>query len=238
MSDVDPEREHRLAQRAVEAGIVEERAKKWAAHYRGFLDVHRANGNFALAGIVREYDETRDRFLEFCRRRLDWAMVDGMRVEGRHQRNDRAALLAAADLLALYRADPHAAPLERLASLGEAVAATGFAAMTAQAQRDAEADMVAREDYAIAHDVMKAVLEALPSPQRKLMVLRYSEDMRLTEAQTQLDISYSTVERWHKLVLAEIRKQLAKRSITHAPERGGAPRVALAVLRGGKEEEP
>jgi RNA polymerase sigma factor (sigma-70 family) len=165
-------------------------------------------------------------------------MVTGMRVEGRHQRIDRAAMLAAADLLALYRGDTSLAPRDRLVDLVQAVAAASFVAEAEEALRGGEDDMVAREEYAIAHEVMKAVWDALPAPQRKLLLLRYREDKTLKEAQEELGVHYNTVARWHDKVLAEIQKQLEKRGITHSPGRGGAPQVAVLVPLAGDEPLP
>jgi len=142
-----------------------------------------------------------------------------------------------ADLLMLYRGDRNAMPPDRVRNVAEAVAAATFAAMTEEALRGGEQDMIAREEYATAHEVMKAVLVALPAPLRKLMVLVYHQQRTLTDSAKELDVHFSTVERWHLKVLAEIRKQLEKHAITHPPERGGAPRLVLAVLRGEDEEE-
>jgi RNA polymerase sigma factor (sigma-70 family) len=243
VSDIDPERaklERNLVARAVKERHVEKRAHHWAERYRPRAkeDDLLERGNFELAAIVREHRHELGNFDNFCKRRLDWAMIDSFRVEARHLRNDRAAQRAAADLLALYRADPSAFPPERLASLAQALAAATFAAMTEEAQRGGEDDLIAREEYATAHVVMNAVLVALTSPQRRLFVLLYQEDKNLREAQEALGVHVNTVTRWHQSVLAEIRKQLEKHGITHAPGRGGAPRVELSVLRGGKEEEP
>lgn len=194
-----------------------------------------ASGNFPLAAAVREYKDGRGGFEHFCRRRVDWAMLDGIRAEARHQRNDRAAQRASADLLALYHSDPRAAPRDRFRTLAEAVAAVAFAAMTEEAQRGGEEDMIAREEYATAHEVMGATLAALPVPSRRLMVLVYHEGKKLGEAAEELGVHYNTAQRWHVNALAEIRKQLEKREITHPPGRGGGPHLALAVLRGGED---
>jgi len=233
----EPEREQRLARQVLEAGLVEERATKWARRYPGcarFTDSVDA-GNFALASIVRAHDETRGGFLEFCRRRLDWAMLDAVRVEARQQRNDRAAQRASADLLALYRRDPTVAHLDQLRHLAEVLAAATVAAMTEESFHGGEDDMIAREEYATAHEVMKAALEALPKQHQKLFVLVYHEAKKLSQAKEELEVHQNTAERWHLQALAAIRRQMEKHGITHAPGRGGAPRVALSVLRGGKD---
>lgn len=239
---IDPDRKRELLHRAIRAGLVEACAKRLAWRFRGCTRESDllSRGNSVLVDIVGKYDDALGGFEDFCRRRLDGEMLNEIRVEARHQRNDRAAQRALADLLVLYRGDPSAAPRDRARALSEAVAAATFAAMTEEAQRGGEEEMIAREEYATAHQVMKAALVAMPRPQRKLMVLVYHELKTLGDAAAQLDVHANTAERWHLKALAEIRKQLEKHAITHPPERGGAPRLVLAVLRGEAEgeEEP
>jgi RNA polymerase sigma factor (sigma-70 family) len=236
---IDPGRERELVQRAVKESIGETCAKRLAMRYSRCARESDllSRGNAALVDIVRAYQDALGGFEDFCRRRLDGVMLAEIRVEARHQRNDRAAQRALADLLTLYRSDPGAVPRDRVRTLAEAVAAATFAAMTEEAQRGGEEDMIAREEYATAHEVMRAVLVALSRPLRKLMVLLYHELKTLTDAAELLEVHYNTAERWHLKALGEIRKQLEKHAITHSPERGGAPRVILAVLR-GEEEDP
>jgi RNA polymerase sigma factor (sigma-70 family) len=237
-----PDREAKLLQRAAEARILEKRAERWARRYHGLLkeDDLLGLGGIELTLAVRAYKDELGSFEDFCARRVDWAMLDGIRIEAREKRIDRAAQRAAADLLALYRADPKAAPREWLTTLAQAVAAATFAAMTEEAQRGGEGDMIARQEYATALRIMRALLEGLPRPQRKLFVLVYQEGKTLVQAQEVLGVHQNTVERWHAKVLEAIRAQLEKAGITHSPGRGGAPRVAvLARLRvDADEEEP
>jgi RNA polymerase sigma factor (sigma-70 family) len=234
---IDPGRERELLQRAIAAGIVEARAKRLARRYSGCARESDllSRGNSALVEIIGKYDDGLGGFEDFCRRRLDGEMLNEIRVEARHQRNDRAAQKALADLLVLYRGDPDMMPKDRARALSEAVAAATFAAMTEESQRGGEEDMVAREEYATAHEVMKAVLVALPVPQRRVMVLVYHAQKTLGDAAEELDVHRNTAERWHLKALEALRKALEKHAITHPPERGGAPWVALAVLRGEEE---
>ena len=233
----DPERERNLAKRAVDARILEKCAERWARRYHGLLkkDDLVGLGDDALTLAVREYKGEIGGFDDVCRRRVDWAMLDGIRVEAREKRIDKAAQRAAADLLALYRVDPSVAPRDAMTDLAAAVAAATFAAMTEEAQRGGEQDMIARQEYATAMFVMRDVLEALPRPQRKLFVLVYQEGKTLTRAREALGVHQNTVDRWHAKVFAEIRKRLEREGITHAPGRGGAPR--LAVLAGLRDDE-
>jgi len=236
---IDAEREKKLAMRATEARIIEKGAAYWDNRYRGLVkaDELASLGNTALLGVVRTYKDELGGFEDYCKRRIDFAMLSGIRLEARHLRVDWAAQRAAADLLALHRGDRATVPSARLDDVTRAVAAATFAAMAEEAQRGGEGDMIAREEFATAMTVIASTLAALTAPQRKLFVLRYQQDRTLMAVKEELGRHYNTVERWHDNVLAEIRKQLEKRGINHAPGRGGAPRVALAVLRGGEEEE-
>ena len=230
---IDASREKKLAMRAQEARIVEARAAHWGNRYRGLLEADElaSRGNTALLGVVRTYQDELGGFEDYCKRRIDFAMLSGIRLEARHLRIDWAAQRAAADLLALHRGDRGAAPSARLEDVTRAVAAATFAAMVEEAQRGGEDDMIARQEFATAMTVIASTLAALPAPQRRLLVLLYQREQTQVEAQKALGVHYNTVGRWHDNVLAEIRKQLEKRGIMHAPGRGGAPRVALAVLR-------
>lgn len=241
---IEESREQKLARRAVDARILETRSAHWEKRYRKSVDAGElmSIGNSALPRIVKRYEDELGAFEDYCRRLVDFAMLTGIRVEARVKRIDWAAQLATADLLALRRTEPGASPRESARALVRAVAAATFAAMTEEAQRGGEGDMIAREDFATAMRVIAAMLTAAPRSKRELFVLLYGGRHTLVDAQKVLGFHYNTLRGWHQNMLAEIRRELEKRDITHAPSRGGAPRVALAVLRGeddgqGKEDD-
>jgi RNA polymerase sigma factor (sigma-70 family) len=241
----DASREQKLMRRALDANIVTPRAAYWRKRYRGRVEAEElvGLGNAALPRIVERYQDALGAFEDYVRRRVDYAMLTGIRVEARHLRLDWAAQLAAADLLTLRRTttgaaanEPGATLREQAKALSRAVAAATFVAMAEEAQRDGVEDVIAREDFATAMTVIDATLAALTKPQRRLFVMVYQEGRTLTAAAEVLGYHYNTVQGWHANVLAKIREQLEKRDIKHAPGRGGAPRVALRVLRGEGEE--
>jgi RNA polymerase sigma factor (sigma-70 family) len=230
----DADREQRLARRAIEAGVLVQRAEHWDKRYRGFVkaDDLESRANEGLLRIVREFKDEIGAFDDYCRRRIDLVMLTGIRVEARRMRIDWAAQLASADLLSAYRSDPTAPPKEQMRDLARAIAAGTFVVTTQEAQRGGDEDMIAREDYATALSVMASMLSALPKPKRRLFVLHYQDGKPLAEIRKVLGMHQNTVERWRVEVLDEIRKELAKKQILHAPGRGGAPRVAvLSLLR-------
>ena len=238
MSDAD--REQRLARRAIEAGVLVKAAEHWAKRYHGFVQAIdlEDRANEGLLRIVREFKDEIGGFDDYCRRRIDLVMLTGIRVEARRMRIDWAAQLASADLLSTYRSDPTASPKEQVRDLVRAVAAATFVVTTEEAQRGGEDDEIARRDYATALSVIASVLSALPKPKRRLFVLHYQDGKPLTEIKKVLGMHENTVQRWRTEVLGEIRKELAKREILHAPGRGGAPRVAvLALLREPEDAE-
>lgn len=223
------EREHELALRLAELGTVERWARRLARRYAGLVtecDLI-SLGNFAAADVVRTHVDARGSFEAYSEWRIKRAMLGGVRVEARERRIDWAAHRAQAELLALYQGDARAEPLDRLDRLADAVAAATFVAMTQEAQRGGEADMIAREEYATAMEVIGEVLAALPRPKHKLFVLVYCEGCSLTEAQAALHVHYNTVLRWHEEVLATVQKELERHDVTSRPGRGGAPRVSV-----------
>lgn len=233
---MNPKREHELALALVEMGTVARCAKRLARRFAGLVSECDlvSLGNFASADVVRVYSDGRSTFAAYSEWRIQRAMLTGIRVEALEKRVDKAALIAQAELLALYEGDPNAPPQERMDRLADAIAAATFVAMAQEAQRGGEVDMVAREEYATAMQVIAAVLRALPRPQHKLFVLVYCEGCSLVEAQAKLGVHYNTALRWHDLVLAAVKKKLEQEGITRRPGRGGAPR--LSVISAVNEE--
>jgi len=234
---INATRERALHHRASKDRIVERCAERHTKRYAGLIakDDLASIGNIALVRAVQEYRDELGGFEDFCRRRIDFAMLDGIRIEATQRRIERAAERAAADLLALYRGNQELVPHERLQSLADAVATATFIAMAEEAQRGAtEDELVASGDYVFAVATMQAVLSALPKPQQKLFSLIYRENKSLIEAQKVLGVHYNTVRRWHQGVLDETRKQLAQRGITQLPN---APRSFLHVSASAWRDE-
>jgi RNA polymerase sigma factor (sigma-70 family) len=232
-----PTREDNLARQALKSGVLEKRATRWARHYGGLVgaDELESVGNTALAAIVREYDPARSGFEEFCRWRLDLVMLTSLRAEARDKRIDRAAQLAAADLLSTFQSAPRAPAAERVRDVARATAAATFVAQAEEAQHGGEDDAAEREQYKLALAIIAAVILTLPHGQQRLFVLHFQDGMRLSEVRKILQIHQNTAEAWRKKGLAEIRKALEKQGIQHAPGRGGGAR--LYVLDGLRAPE-
>jgi RNA polymerase sigma factor (sigma-70 family) len=236
---IDEGREQALARRVIEARTLEARALHWEKRYRGFVKADQLcdDGNFALESIVREYKVELGGFDDYARRRIDYAMLTGIRIEARRKRIDWAAQRAAADLLATWRADSGDAPPDQIREMLHAVAAATFVVQAEEAQRGGIDDMIAREDYATAMEVIASVLAAQPKPRRRLFVMNYQDGKHLSEIAGLLGIHQKTAEGWRKTVLAEMHAALVKRGILHPPSRGGAPRLyVLDALREPKDE--
>jgi RNA polymerase sigma factor (sigma-70 family) len=204
----DSVREQNLARHAVEARLVQERALYWSLRYAGSVresDLADA-GNFALLDVVRSYLDEHGPFKTYCRYRLDRAMLNEIRVEKRHLRLHRAACRAQADLLALYRWDDADASLDRLA---DDVAAATFVAVTQEAMRGGDDEAAAREAYATAHAIVRAVLEILPVPVRRAVGLLYVEGLTQEAAAQELGVHVNTIQNWQRKGFAKIKEQLA-----------------------------
>jgi len=234
------EREKNLLQHAREADIVNKRALYFARRFRPVarVDDLLELGNFALAGVVREFQTELGAFLDFCKQRVDRAMLDGIRVEARHQRLEWAARRALADLLATFRSKPDLGPRDRMDRLADNVAAATFAVVTEEAQHGGEDELSVREEYVTAHAVLKSVLVALPTQQKRLFVLLYVDHRTQDHAAEQLRVHVNTIRRWQEKVHEEIRHQLQLKGITQRPGRGTGPRlVVLADLASDLETE-
>jgi RNA polymerase sigma factor (sigma-70 family) len=226
---IDAKRERELALRARELDIVPDCARKLARRYAGLVNESdlESLGNETLADVVRMHQDDRSPFESYCRWRIKFVMLSSIRALARDKRIDRAAMRAQADLLSLWRGDPHDTPRERMQRMADAVTAATFAAMVEEAQRGGEGDLIAREEYATAMTVLAEVLGALPRPQQKLFVLVYVEGRSLEEAHVALGVHYNTVLRWHAQALEAVKEKLIRLDITGRPGRGGAPRVSV-----------
>ena len=235
----DATRELALARRALQSRVLKRRAQFWAHRYGGMVKAGdlESRANFALLRIVREYDDDIGSFDDYCRRRLDEAMLKDCRAELRARRVEWAAELAAAELLATYRGDGEASWQDRIRNLLQATAAATFVAMVEEAQRGGDDDVVARKAYATAMAVIERRLAALSRPQRQLFLLHYREGKTLDEISGALRVHRNTLMRWRDHVLAAIRAELEAREIHHAPSRGGAQRRAVLASLQDPEDE-
>ena len=226
---IEESREQALARRVIEAGILKERALHWENRYRGCAkaDELEDRGNFALLRIVKEFKQELGAFDDYARRRIDWAMLTGIRVEARRKRLDWAAQRATADLLATWRGDPQAPPPDELRGLLDAVATATFVAATQEALRGGEDDVVTGKDYSACMRVIAETLAELPNQQKRLMVLNFEDGKPLGEIAEKLGIHRNTAENWRKKVLAAIKAKLVKLEILQAPRRGIAARVSV-----------
>lgn len=240
---IDREREKReknLLQHAHEADVVKKRALYYA---RRFHPVARFDdllelGNFALGNVVLEFKTEIGEFLDFCKQRVNRAMLDGIRVEARQQRLEWAARRALADLLATFRSKPGVGPGDQMDRLADHVAAATFAVVTEEAQRGGEDELSARQEYVIAHAVLKSVLGALPTQPKRAFVLLYVDHRTQEYAAKQLHVHVNTIWRWQEKIHEEIRQQLQRKGITQRPGRGTGPRlVVLADLANDPETE-
>lgn len=236
------------AAHAKQQKIAEKRVEYFSARYRGLLDDDEvaALANVGLIEAARSFDESLGSFESYCRCRVDWAILDGVRAEAPHARVSRTARKAAAGLLAFYRDDfnvlTHSQDevKHRLAKLSDDVLAAAFLGMADELKRGSggEEEPIDREEYAHAMETLAAATAQLRPKQRRLLQLVYEEKHTFTEIQGILGLGYNTVRRHHDALLADLRKALVSRGVTWAippPARAPWRGIAQGSDDGGDE---
>jgi RNA polymerase sigma factor (sigma-70 family) len=225
---------------AYQSGIVEKRAALHARRYLGLitLDECLRLGSLGLTEAARTYRDELGLFTDFARRRVDGAILDGVRAEAPHARASRAAHRAAASLLGLYRDDFNAighdkAELERrFEKMSDDVLTAAFLGAVEDAKRgpggEGEEGVIRREEHARALAMLEVATAKLPSMQRQILALVYREQRTMTELPSVLGISYATVRRQHEAALSGLRKQLEAMGVMQAP----APRKEIGTGSG------
>ncbi len=212
---------------ACEKGVVRARAALHARRYVGLIsrDECEALGNGGLTDAARTYRAELGLFEDFARRRVDGAILDGVRAEAPHARASRAAHRAAASLLQLYRDDFNAVVHDkeeltrRLEKLSDDVLSAAFLGMAEEVRRGAggEEDLIQREEYARALAALTAAAKALPTMQQRILVLVYQDGRAMLDLPETLGVSYNTVRRHHEAALAGLRKRMIAMGVMRAP---------------------
>jgi RNA polymerase sigma factor (sigma-70 family) len=234
------ERDRNLLDFVKHAKLVERAARFYAQRFPSARedDLLEA-GNFALVDILASWPEDRvDGFVDHCKRKLGRAMLDEMRVEERHQRVAKAARRAALEVLAACRRAPGVAPLDRIEQLAVTIAAATFVSSVEEGQKGGDDDLADRQQYAVAHAVMRSAVAAMPKPLQRVMALLYVEATTQEEAAEKLGVHVNTVYRHHEKALASIRKHLLAAGIHSMPRRAGGPSlVALPAPEDVKDDD-
>ncbi len=216
---------------AYQSGIVEERAELHARRYLGLitLDECVSLGSLGLTEAARTYRDELGVFTDYARRRVDGAILDGVRAEAPHARASRAAHRAAARLLSVYRDDFNAighdqAELSRrFEKMSDDVLTAAFLGAVEEAKRgpggegQGEETVIVHEEHARALALLDAAMEKLPSMQRQILALVYREHRPMTELPEVLGVSYVTVRRHHDAALSGLRKRLEALGVMRAP---------------------
>jgi RNA polymerase sigma factor (sigma-70 family) len=218
---------------AYQAGLVEKRAALHARRYLGLITLDECVrlGSLGLTEAARTYRDELGLFTDFARRRVDGAILDGVRAEAPHARASRAAHRAAASLLGLYRDDFNAighdkAELERrFEKMSDDVLTAAFLGAVEDAKRgpggegegEGEESVILREEHARALAMLDAAMAKLPSMQRQILAHVYRDQRTMTELPEVLGISYVTVRRHHEAALAGLRKRLEAMGVMRSP---------------------
>jgi RNA polymerase sigma factor FliA len=229
---------------AMEKRLVEMRAAYVVSRYKGLLDKDEAEalGAIGLTEAARSFREELSSFEDYARRRIDGAILDGVRAEAPHARASRAVRKAVAVLLEGYRDDFN--PLvhdkdelkRRLAKMTDAVLSAAFLGVAEEAKRGTggEDDLALRREYAHALRSLPLAMMKLAPRQQRILALVYHEGRDMNELPGVLGVSYNTVRRDHHRALGVLREQLLALDVPRAPpplddvqeeeaERGRAP---------------
>ena len=216
---------------AYQSGIVKARAELHARRYVGLITLEEcvALGSIGLTEAARTYRDELGLFTDYARRRVDGAILDGVRAEALHARASRAAHRAAARVLSVYRDDFNAighdqAELSRrFEKMSDDVLTAAFLGAVEEAKRgpggegQGEESVIVHEEHARALAMLEAATEKLPSMQRQILALVYREQRPMTELPEVLGVSYVTVRRHHEAALSGLRKRLEAMGVMRAP---------------------
>ncbi|WP_438000198.1 sigma-70 family RNA polymerase sigma factor [Sorangium sp. So ce185] len=177
-----------------------------------------ALGHPALLEVVRTYDPGRSSFEAYAKRKIRWAIFDGIRRETRwRSAAARASALAASARFAEGRgpeddADAPATQEDYAARLGGLLA--GHAAAMALGLLSNQGDVAAvadaadsPEERASAAELAQAVRHAvreLPERERALVERHYFDDERFDQIAQDLGISKSWASRLHSQAIARL----------------------------------
>lgn len=193
-----------------------------------FLDDAIQNGAVGLARARAAYDPDRGASFEaYARPAVQGAIIDALRRDHR-QEQIKKRLLEAADAAAGDFAEQHEVRDEGLGTPAGAaaavrkgaesyVAALGVGFLGAIGQLDPEAALSARRDYALALDVLQALVARLAEREQLVLRLHTLEGFGWDEVAEHAGKGRATVQRWHAGALEQLRKGLAGRGVAERP---------------------
>ena len=210
-----------LAQRLDEAmHILDRVARRLARRYArvACFEELRSLGRVELLPIVTSWDPARAPFHAWMKKKLEWAIIDGVRRET-HGRTAgaRAMALVAAELVA---GDSHtaeacaedvdaAARLDRLLASRAAALAVGL--LAGAGAGEGTTDAVSPEEQATVREAaarVRAAVAALPERQRALVEGFYWHGEQLDVVGRRLGISKSWASRLHAQAIDRLRRAL------------------------------
>jgi RNA polymerase sigma factor (sigma-70 family) len=229
--DALTKKQQALVALAYQSGIVNARAELHARRYLGLITLEECInlGSIGLTEAARTFRDELGLFTDYARRRVDGAILDGVRAEAPHARASRAAHRAAARLLSVYRDDFNAIEHDkaelarRFEKMSDDVLTAAFLGAVEEAKRgpggegQGEESVILHEEHARALAMLEAAMEKLPSMQRQILALVYREQRPMTELPEVLGVSYVTVRRHHEAALSGLRKRLEAMGVMRSP---------------------
>jgi RNA polymerase sigma factor (sigma-70 family) len=224
--DKPTQREQTLVKYALP--VVERAAVRVARRFPGRAKPRElyAVGTIALYRLARKFqDEMSHDFADWAYRGVRCAMLDALRIEGRHERRQRAAIKAADLFLAFLRDDEYNVlihddmdALRRLEDATDSLLAAMFVGIAEEQHRiNAEDPAAEDEEYRRALEALALASEALADEHRRVLTRVYHDEQTLVDAAKDLGISYATARRRHDEALEKLRKKLASLGVERAP---------------------
>ena len=99
-----------------------------------------------------------------------------------------------------------------------------------EAQRSTpESDSAERQEYEVAIQALRAVLQKMSDADHRLLVLLYRDLKSMKEAAEDLGVSHSTVKRRHAAAIERLREHLTVHGVTQAPRPRVVPEGGVVV---------
>jgi RNA polymerase sigma factor (sigma-70 family) len=198
----------------------------------------RSVGTFALYHAARRFrDDMNHSFADYARRRVRGAMLDALRLDARHDRVERAAMMAADRFAAEHVLEGFDAlthdendARDKLGDFASQLFGAMFAAGVDEVLRGgAEENVALRAEYAHAIASLSRALRAIDEREAQIVVAVYSRGKTLEEASHDFGIAYSTARARHARALARLHTFLTHLGVTRAPPIADLPGAGSAL---------
>lgn len=231
-------RQHTLVRDALH--VVERAARRVAKRFQRFFKPEDllGVGTIELYKAVQDFKpEYNTDFADYAYWRVRCAMVKAVGEEIYQERIRRAVDIASDQFWAYltdreYDASKHddEEARRRFRTIANGMLAAAFMAGVEEAQRSTpESESAERQEYEVAIQALRAVLQKMSDADHRLLVLLYRELKSMKEAAEELGVSHSTIKRRHAAAVERLRDQLLAHGVTQAPRPRVIPEGGIVV---------